>query len=191
MPPSQLKLRDELLLIIHRCQSRPEFGRTSLQKVAYFASIRENKNIGHRAHFYGPYSPAVETEVEALTLSGFIEEKSYALGFASKSGFAARKYEYRVTDSGLSRLEAVTNAHPHDVRELNQFLDKLVEAANGLDQKVLSAAAKTLYIARATGKASSLGEISDLARGHGWDLSPSDIAQVVDVLRKLGLVEEA
>ncbi len=191
MSPSGLKLRDELLYIIAKCQDRPEFGRTSLQKVAYFASVRDETSIGHRAHYYGPYSPLVEQEVEALALSGFVEEKSYGLGFANDSGFAARKYEYRVTKEGRQRLEAVSKAHPDDIAALDGFLSNLAQAAGGFDQRVLSAAAKTLYIARASEEPLSLSQISDLARQHGWDLSPQQIARVVEMLKKLGFIESS
>src|SRR5437762_705476 len=98
------KVRDVVLIIIDRCANQSEFGRTSLQKVSYLSSVRFGLDTGHSAHYYGPFSHEIEREIEALTLSGLVEEKSMGLGFANRAGFEARKYEYDVTPTGKARV---------------------------------------------------------------------------------------
>ena len=107
-----MKQRDLVLSIIDLCCDRPEFGRTSLQKVAYFVSQGLHQQLGHKAHFYGPFSEDVEDDVEGLLLAGLIDEKATSLGFQSYGGDAAKKYECSMTDAGNERVEALRGAYP-------------------------------------------------------------------------------
>jgi uncharacterized protein YwgA len=92
-----MKRRDILLTIIALCSERPEFGRTALQKVAYFVGVLREAGFRHQAHFYGPFSDVVEADVEALTLSGLIDERVQSLAFVGSGGHQARRYEYGMT----------------------------------------------------------------------------------------------
>jgi uncharacterized protein YwgA len=185
----QLKRRDALLILIGTCAERREFGRTSLQKVAYFAHLALDLDFGHRAHFYGPFSEVVESDIEALALSGLIEERVENLGFIGSSGFQGRRYEYRVTEDGEERLKALCERYAGDCAEITLLVQKLIDAAGGLDQRILSTAAKTHYISAQEGSLLSVDDIRAKAKRLGWDLSARQIKQVEQVLEKLGLVE--
>jgi hypothetical protein len=56
---------------------------------------------------------------------------------------------------------------------------------------VLSAAAKTFFIASREQRDLSAKEIRDLARELGWDLRPQQIKRVSGVLQRLNLVQVA
>lgn len=184
-----LKLRDLVLLIIDRCGERPEFGRTALQKIAYFAAVRFSLDTRHSAHYYGPFSHAIERELEALSLSDFIEERVRGLGFANRVGLEAKKYEYQVTATGKERLQEIERTRPDIVKELDSFLSSIETLAGGFDQGILSTAAKTLYIAREKRRPLSVNEVSDLAREHDWRVSPTEIGRVFDLLEGLGFIK--
>jgi uncharacterized protein YwgA len=187
----KMKRRDILLTIIALCSTRPEFGRTALQKVAYFVGFLREAGFRHQAHYYGPFSDVVEADVEALALSGLIEERVQSLAFVGSSGHQARRYEYRLTEAGRRRVEGLRSAHPSEFTTIDDFVQQLVEAAGGLDQNVLSAAAKTFFIANREKRDLSTTEVRALARELGWSLGPKQIKRVAGVLHRLNLVEVA
>ena len=186
----QMKRRDLLLALIALCSDRPEFGRTSLQKVAYFlgAGKHGRAEFSHQAHFYGPFSEVVETDVEALVLSGLVEEQARTLAFTGVRG-PAKQYSYELTPAGRQRLTRLQDAYPLEFAELQTFVEKLEQAAGGLDQGILSPAAKTYFIANREGRNLTASEISRLARQVGWELRSAQIKKVSKVLDELGLVE--
>lgn len=184
----RMKQRDLVLSIISFCCSRPEFGRTSLQKVAYFVSLGLSEPMGHDAHFYGPFSSDIEDDVESLLIADLIDEKVTTLNFQGFRGQEARKYEYRVTAKGQERLDAIQQAYSEEWRYVHDFVDKLAEAAGGLDQGVLSAAAKTHFIASREKRPVSAQEIREFGKQLGWNLKELQIVQVVQVLEAMGLV---
>jgi uncharacterized protein YwgA len=184
-----MKGRDIILYIISRCQSRPAFGRTSLQKVAYFVGRAMDRDLGHRAYFYGPFASSVERETQALVLSELVEEKVQALGFANAGGFEAKQYEYRVTESGEERLKKLQDQYPSETEMIDLVIEALVENAGRLDQRLLSAAAKVDYIAKQEGRPVSVHDVQLAAKDLGWRLDEVQVSEVVEMLRKLGFVE--
>jgi uncharacterized protein YwgA len=186
-----MKQRDLVLSIIDLCCDRPEFGRTSLQKVAYFVSQGLHQQLGHKAHFYGPFSEDVEDDVEGLLLAGLIDEKATSLGFQSYGGDAAKKYEYSMTDAGNERVEALRGAYPEEFQSLATFIERLEQAAGGLDQSVLSPAAKTYFIASREHRPVKTSEIRTFGAQLGWNLQRKQVLQVVAVLKTLGLVKQS
>lgn len=187
----RMKRRDILLTIIALCSKRPEFGRTALQKVAYFVGILRETGFRHQAHFYGPFSDVVEADVEALALSGLIDERAHSLAFVGSGGHQARRYEYDLTEDGSKRIDELRAAYPSEFSAIEDFVHQLEEAAGGLDQNVLSASAKTFFIARREQRNLSVTDIRDLARELGWDLRPQQIKRVSRVLQRLNLVQVA
>jgi len=184
-----MKSRDIVLFLTSLGQGRPEFGRTSLQKAAYFSSLVLGRDLGHRAHYYGPFSSTVEREMEALVLSSLVEEKVQLLGFANQIGFAAKQYEYKLTPSGEERVRELTGLYPKDADLLSGLVQSLVEHAGKLDQRVLSAAAKVHYIARQEGRPVSVPDVPVSARQLGWDLTDEQVEQVVHLLDKLSFIK--
>lgn len=187
---SVMKTRDLVLLLVSKCQDSPEFGRTSLQKVAYFAGLALDRDLGHQAHYYGPFSSLVESEIDALALSDLLEESVTPLGFSSSSGFGVRKYQYRLTVDGERRVEDIVRVHPEESMVLGDLVDLLRDHAGGLDQSVLSPAAKVLYIAHQNQNRSvSTEEIALAGEDLGWQLDAARVERVARLLERLGFVE--
>jgi uncharacterized protein YwgA len=184
-----MKRRDVLLSIIAAGTARAEFGRTSLQKVAYFVGVHRKTGFRHQAHFYGPFSEVVEADVEALVSTGLIEERVQNLPFVGNRGHQAKRFEYRLTDEGQRRITELEVVHTGEYSDIQAFVRRLEEAAGGLDQGILSPAAKTFFIAQRENRDLTPKEIHDLARDLGWDLKPAQIKKVAQVLQQLNLVE--
>lgn len=180
--------RDRVLVVVDRCAEKGEFGRTSLQKVAYLVAVKLGVDLGHRAHFFGPYSAAVEANTNALALSGLIQESVEILGINAQ-GWPVRRYTYRVTKDGKDAIAEIEEEFPEELARVNAVIDDIEKVIGSLDQKVLSAAAKVLFIAREEDRAIQLDEIGRLALEHGWTLSAFQVERVADVLHDLGLAK--
>lgn len=184
-----MKIRDIVLYVVGRCEGRPEFGRTSLQKVMYFVGRKLNRDLGHHAHYYGPFASSVEEETAALVLSKLVEERVQPLGFWTAGGFPAKQYEYTLTELGRKRLEDVVQRHPGEVKLVDEVVDGLLAEAGRLDQKVLSAAAKVDYIAKEEGRPVAVVDVRSAAKDLGWTISQPQVEEVVGLLSNLGFVE--
>jgi uncharacterized protein YwgA len=183
-----MRPRDLVLTVIGKCSSRPEFGRTSLQKVTYFVSLYLNVDFGYGAYYYGPYSASVEADAEALAMSGLISETVEPLGFSNRGGYPANRFRYAITSEGSDRLVKVGAAYPDLLADIQSFIDRIISVAGSLDQATLAAAAKTLYIAREQNKALDIDKIKDLGSDFGWDLTKPMIMRVANILKDLNFV---
>jgi uncharacterized protein YwgA len=181
-----MKVRDILLVLIARGQGRVEFGRTSLQKVAYFVARAMGRDLGHRPHYYGPYASSIEQEVQTLVLSGLVEEKARSLGFANQFGFEAKQYEYSLTEAGQTRVGELTSRHKEETSTIDGVIDSLLEHTKRLDQGVLSAAAKVDFIASHRKEAVTVEDVKLAANDLGWSLTDTQVESVFDLLSKLG-----
>jgi uncharacterized protein YwgA len=177
-----------VLVVIALCGAKEEFGRTSLQKVTFLASLRLGIKLGHRAYYYGPYSAEVEADVEALVLGGLVTETVELLDFVRPNGFQASRYHYSVTGTGDARMRLLREAHPEQVDMTKSLVEELVRVAGSLDQNILAAAAKTLYIAREQGASVSAEEIKEVGNDFGWKLSTGQIKRAANVLESLQFV---
>jgi uncharacterized protein YwgA len=186
---NSMKARDIVLHVIWRCEGRPEFGRTSLQKVMYFIGRRLNVDLGHRAYFYGPFASTIERETETLVLSKLVEEHVSPLGFIGPGGFPAKRFSYTLTSAGHDRVREVEKKHPDHIRIIDEVLDGLLHEAKGLDQRVLSAAAKVDYIAKQEGRSVSVDDVIAAAKDLGWSIRRTQAQFVVGLLGNLGFVK--
>jgi uncharacterized protein YwgA len=185
-----MRLRDIVLYVIARCQDRSEFGRTSLQKVIYFLGRAMNRDFGYRPYFYGPFASPVERETEALVFSNLVEERVDSLGFANAAGFAAKRYEYTLTPTGDERIRFLGERHPQETKIIDEVIDALLEHAGGLDQRILSAAAKVDYIAIQESRPVSVEDVRLSAiRDLGWSLTEPQVEEVMSLLNRLGFVQ--
>jgi uncharacterized protein YwgA len=188
MTEEGMRARDVVLAILARGEGRAEFGRTSLQKVAYLAGKALERDLGHRAHYYGPFSSVIESETETLVLSDLVEEKVRSLGFANSAGFEAKQYDYKLTEAGRERLALINDRYGLQVETVNHVVDSLIENVGGLDQRMLSPAAKVDYIATREGRPVTKRDVRMAASDLGWSLNDSQIDSVVELLSKLGFI---
>jgi len=185
----EMKSRDLLLVLIDACQGRKAFGKTSLQKCAYFVSLRLGKDLAYRPLHYGPYSHLVESEVDALVMSSLVTESVENLGSVGTNGFPVKRFEYQVSDAAKSRIDKLLKAYPAEVAKIRELIDELDSRTQGLEQRLLSPAAKTLFITKETGKAVSTEEISEMAAELGWALDEKEVESVSSTLAELSFIK--
>jgi uncharacterized protein YwgA len=182
-----MKPRDFVLMTIDSAGDRPEFGRTSLQKLTYFAALALGRDLGHRPHYYGPFSNTVERDTEALVFSDLVEERVQSLGFATAARWEARQYEYKISETGRERVQQLRKHHPEEASALASLIESILEHAGRLDQRILSAAAKVHFIGKREDKAVSIDDVRRAARDYGWKLSEREVEKVMELLEKVGL----
>jgi uncharacterized protein YwgA len=184
-----LTVDDLVVTLAARCGDRSDFGRTSLQKLVYLcsASLRW-RSAGHNAHYYGPFSRQLERTVRRLTTEGLLAEYSEDLDFVGSTGYRARRYRYHLTPSGADRAHEVARVLPDDAASVSAVVAAVEQRVGGLDQRILSLAAKVHYIVDHEEGAVTRDEIVNNAKDLGWLITQPDIDKVVGLLEDLNLV---
>jgi uncharacterized protein YwgA len=182
-----LEIRDAVLVIIDAAEGQVQ-GRTAVQKLAYFAGVAIGRDLGHHAHYYGPYSRPVESALINESFAGDLDETTTT--FSSWSGPEIRQYTYRLTHQGAEAVAEIRETSPCTCACIDQVVVNLKSLVPGLPQHPLSLAAKVDYILARTSGAPRISEIPWLAKEHGWEVSESDVKAAADILAGLGRVAE-
>jgi hypothetical protein len=164
-------------------------GRTLLQKRAYFVAQLSGVpvDLGYNAHYYGPYSAAVDNSVVRLKSLGFLVEENIGFGVAS-GGFEIKRYDYRVTEDGRKVLASLETKE--DYKRIERACIAILEAGDP-NYFVLSIAAKADFILGKRGKAMTRTEIIREAEKFDWDIQEGSLRSAVDFLERLGVVQSA
>lgn len=183
-----MKVRSVILIALDAFGGRV-IGKTLLQKRLYFMSQLSNEDWGFHAHYYGPYSDLVASELVTLKVQGLVNEKSQYYGAISESGFEHKRYDYELTDSGREAIQWLKAQYRAEA-------DKIAEAAHSvvapgeLDYMNLSIAAKSYFIvSQSAGTAPmTTHDIAAKAKALSWDIKPEQIAHACRFLSDLKLV---
>jgi uncharacterized protein YwgA len=178
--------RDKVLLITHAAGGTVP-GRTIMQKLAYFAGLGRPGSLGHKPHFYGPYSTQVEDAVANAVIAGELHETVEHMP-NWRGGPDVLKYTYRLQPRGKQRVDRLIEEHPEEWRAIRGAVQSIRRVLPSLDQKTLSTAAKThLIVSKAEGGV-ALDEIPTLAGQLGWQIDEAEVEKTVELLDELGLV---
>lgn len=164
-------------------------GKTLLQKRLYFTQVllRENLGLDFDAHYYGPYSALLNSELSTLKLQGQLREDASTYGFSQQSGFEMRRFHYQLTDGGRAGVEWLRQNYPDEAGRVTEAA-KCVVAAGNLDYMDLSFAAKSHWILCQAQKPLSEADIANEAQRFGWEVKPEQVHRGVEFLQKVGLV---
>jgi len=158
-------------------------GKTTLQKLCYFASIKSGLDLGYEPHFYGPYSKAISRATDELITSDFILERGRI------TQYDRLIYTYSLTNDGISIAQDLKKQKP----ELYSILEEIVKVCTktvGNNILILSWAAKIYYLLQKKGKQITYKEIMKIGKKLGWKLSEKEIDSGVKLLSALGLVRK-
>lgn len=163
-------------------------GRTLLQKRAYFVSVLmgQDEPFGFTAHYYGPYSPIIDSAVTQLKSLGFIDEATIGFGATSGEGFEVKRYDYRLTEDGRKIAAALKAANQDDWQRICGIL-KLLEEAGAPNYIELSFAAKAFFVLRAKKKAMKREELIREAKSFDWKIPASSLERALSLLEQVGL----
>ncbi|MEX2196535.1 MAG: hypothetical protein WD844_14725 [Thermoleophilaceae bacterium] len=178
-----MTVRETVLLVIEAAGGKVE-GRTPIQKLCYFAALALDEDLGHRAHYYGPYSREVEVALENETFAGDLDETMRTFNAAGREG---RQYAYELTDQGREFVEEIRVSKPGAADRVAPIVKQLGDLVPGYRQHPLSLAAKVDLILRQQGSLMA-DQIPAVANGLGWDVNDNDVAEAVHILVGIGRV---
>ncbi len=182
-----LTTRDTILLITHANDDEVG-GRTVMQKLAYFTALALNVHLEHRAHFFGPFSSRVEDALGNAVIAGELRETTERFP-DWRGGPDLLKYTYDLTPAGKRRVDALIEHNSADWDQIRDSVRLIRGVLPGLDQKTLSAAAKTYLIISESETGVDEEQIPDLARRLGWELDADQVSNTMKLLGRLDLVE--
>jgi len=180
-----LSVRDAVLVIINAAGGVVH-GRTAVQKLAYFAGLAIGEDLSHHAHYYGPYSRAVEGALINESFAGDLDESMER--FQSWSGPDIRQYTYTLTQQGRNAVAEVRRKNPRLCQAIDKVVGDLQRLVPGLPQQPLSLAAKVDFIVNHRGATAVIGDIPTLARDHGWEVSAEDVQSATAILDGLSRI---
>jgi uncharacterized protein len=186
-----MKLSDFLLCVIDAKGGIVE-GRTLLQKTCYFVSILLDGNYksGFRAHFYGPYSPALDEALNQMVSLGLLRQRTLGFGAADQSGFEIRRNDFELTDEGKQILALVKKENAAECAQIQESVRRIQEA--GAQNYVeLSIAAKVYFIVSSRNERITKPVIISQAKSLGWEIEQKSIDEAVGFLERLQLVRSS
>lgn len=174
----------ELVLSVLGSSAKPIDGRTAIQKIVYFASIKTGVDVGYTPHFYGPYSPIVAQTAENLESTGYITEESRL------TTHDRVMYSYSLSDDGAKVVDLIRKREPSNYVKAKKVVDtcrKIVK--NNIN--VLSWAAKVYFLLSQKGSEISCDEVVEKGKEFGWQLSSKEIDSGAKLLVGLGLARKS
>jgi len=183
-----MKVRDVVLLTIDAFGGRIT-GKTKLHKTIYFLGelTGTTRQLGYRAHYYGPYSGKVDNALNELASIGLLDYKIQRHGYADNSGFEKMRYDFELTEDGKTLVQHKRARLKEAAVTIYNLVERL-NSAGDLDYVQMATAAKLRHLMQRSDSNLSYDGIKELAESFGWGLSDDDIHRAVSFLQKLGLI---
>ncbi len=160
------------------------FGRTTLQKLIYFETVKIPEihlSEPYIAYFYGPFNKDIARSLEQMVVFDILQEQR-------KRGFHS-SYLYKVTEKGTPIIDKVLKKFERTFIKIEDLVNTCNEFC-ALNPNPLSFAAKIHYIFQSQKKkALSLEDLIKLERKFGWNISRDDIREGTELLEQLNLVK--
>ena len=172
-------------LIIALLGVRPEGinGRTAIQKLGYFTSVKLKKDAGYGADFYGPFSQFVAANLQNLVETDFVVEKG------RRTIHDRTMYSYSLTEDGYALAEKIKEEYPREYTTVNNIVKKCSRIVHH-NFYVLSWAAKVHFILVQSGKPMTYEEAIGAGQLFGWRLGQKEIDSAVRLLFALDLIKK-
>jgi len=166
-------------------------GKTKLQKTVYLlgAITGRLEDLGFRPWFYGPYSGDVDTAITSLKSIGAIDQNVSSWGF-DQSGFEVRRYDFRLNEQGKKFAEIKARQNPEIWRRLQEAATRLQQAGD-INYMEMAIAAKTHFMLGQKQGPATMNELAQLAPRFGWQVTPQQIQQAAEYLKRMQLVQLA
>ena len=158
-------------------------GRTVVQKLGYFASVKLKIDAGYSADFYGPYSSKVAEHLQNMVQLDFVVEKG-------RQTFHNRTmYSYFLTEDGSELAQKVKEGYPKEYAAVKNIVRKCGETVQ-CNYNILSWAAKVNFVLSRAGKAMTRAEAIEASQSFGWKLNEKEVESAIRLLSALRLIKE-
>lgn len=173
----------ELIIALLNAEPDGIDGRTVIQKLGYFASVKLKMEAGYGPDFYGPFSPSVAAQLENLVGFDFVIEKG------RRTIRDRIMYSYFLTDDGKQLAEKIKEEYPEEYSIIRNIIEKCKKMVH-FNFHVLSWAAKVHFILSQTGKTMTYEEAIEVGQLFDWELNEREIESAVKLSTALGLVKK-
>lgn len=175
---------NDLVLLVLEASGGTISGKTLLQKRLYFVGLSLNKDLGYRAHFYGPYSAEVNSSLSECSSLGFVDERMSGFGITDHAGYEVRRYDYVLSDEGKEVAEDLKARYKRSYGTIRQTLAVLKDSGDADDYQDLSIAAKTMHIVREHGGGLDGYGVIDEAKKLGWKVSKCEADKALNTVEQ-------
>lgn len=175
-----MEIIDAILLILNFAPDGIR-GKTAIQKIAYFVSIKTDIDMNFFAHYYGPYSREVAATLQSLSDFDFIDKE---VKFTRRNRFM---HVFNLNEDGKAIIEDIIKNHPKEYSIIKDTVEKIEPFGQNYD--ILSWAAKIYYVLNEQGRPITEHEVIKLANRHDWDLNSDQIESAKKLLLSLNLVK--
>jgi uncharacterized protein YwgA len=171
-------------LVIALLSAGPECieGRTAVQKLGYFASVKLKKEAGYRADYYGPFSSQVAGGLQNLTELDFVVERG------RQTARNRIMYSYSLTEDGRELARTIEKENSKEFAVVKDIVTKCSRIVH-CNYLVLSWAAKVHYVLKRAGRPITYEQAIEASKSFGWKLEPEQVDTAVELLKALGLVK--
>jgi hypothetical protein len=173
----------ELVLVLLSTLPEGIKGRTVVQKLGYFASVKLKMDAMYAADFYGPYSPVVAENLQNMVELDFVVEKG------RQTLHNRTMYSYSLTEDGGELAQRAKVENPKEYAVVRNIVGKCGRTVH-CNYNVLSWAAKVHFVLHRAGKAMTRAEAIEASQSFGWKLGQAEVESAVTLLSALGLIKE-
>lgn len=174
--------KNELIITILGTGPNIIDGRTTIQKLAYFSSLKTGIDMGYRPHYYGPYSSLVASYLEDLVALDFVIEKG------RRTVRDRTMYSYTLNEDGSALVKKIERKYPDEYSVIKDVVTKCDKIVHN-NVYVLSWAAKVHYVLAQTKKSMTYDDAIAVSKLFGWKLSEKQVESAVKLLLALRLIK--
>lgn len=174
----KLDAYDMLLLVLHASQDCQRIsGRTTLQKIGYFACENLSLENDYSAHFYGPYSPGVAYALKRMTSLRLIKEEP------TVTNNDHLMFEYSLTPKGVIYAKSIAEKHEDESNTIRKIVEKVADLEGDKIDRI-SKAAKVHYILKNNSKLFTT-QIVQQAKNLGWKISQPEVEESLELIKEI------
>lgn len=167
-------------------------GRTMLQKRFYFLAAVLRQEMGYRAHYYGPYSDEVTSNVTLLKAANLLKEEQQGSGGVSDTGHNVVRYDYELTEDGRQAAAWLKSKYSNEADRIKEAVASFVSAGGKqLDINQLSVAAKVHWILEHVSAQLNPAAIVQEACELSWKITEQQVADAMQFLKRMNLMASA
>lgn len=177
--PQKLDAYDLLFLILQAADDCQRIsGRTTIQKIGYFASNTIGLENDYIAHFYGPYSPSIAHALKRMVSLRLVKEEP------TRTNNDHVMFEYSLTPIGKRYAKKTLETNQVELMKVKQIVDT-VASIEGDMIDTISKAAKVHFLQKNSQKILSNTEIIDKAKNLGWNIDQGDVRQSLSLIKEI------
>lgn len=167
-----------LLMLLSSGENNRIDGRTTIQKIGYFACEALKIDNDYAPHFYGPYSPSIYYALKRLTALKLVVEEP------TITSNERTMYSYLLTPTGKAYSEKLSRTHPNEHEKIKKIVAKVREI-EGDKIDIISKVAKVHYLKKEQRGKITKKEITEHAKNLGWNIDESEVSRSLRMIKTI------